>query len=1300
MPLSTLRFWLFAVVVSVVLPGASAQVTTTAVRGVVRDTSDAVIPNATLKLKDTATGIEQSTASGPDGAFIFANMPSGTYSLTASLTGFQAATIDKIIVDTGRTTDVAVQLQVGGATESVEVNASAALLETSSNEVGKTIDNKVIMDVPLPGRETLNFALLMPGVGNTQGSDRYSTFNGLPNASMDITVDGMNNNSQRWKSGGTSFFEFGPSRIDAMEEVTVSTTGLGAEAGGQGAMQVRMTTKRGTNTYHFKVLEQLSNEDFNANSYFNTLRGIPRPRSRQNNEVGWFSGKLLPFSHYFKDKLFFFAYFEAQPQPGSVTNTTTLLTPDAEKGLFTYLGTDGQQRQVNLLSIAQAAGLPYQLDPTVAGIQAKIDASQNHAIGYLAVPGQPYYTQMLWNFSTFSNAQYPAARIDYQISPKVAWHGSWNLRHSAFGSNGPPYPGSGYDWNNASTVTTYVASSNLDWNVSPHLLNNFTAGIQTSLEAFNPGGSVYQWAPQNNQVINFSTNEGNYIPGNVPEVRNNPVYDLIDNLTWVKGKHTMTMGGTFRHTPYYDRYLYYSLPNQYNLGISSSDPAFTTIQNAIPFINTSNGDNTQALNLYAQLTGRLTSIAGSNAVSEKTHQYAPYAELMERYDFNTGSLYYQDSFRVRNDLTLNFGARLQLDGPISTQNGVVAYSTPSSFYGPSTRNFAPGELNGNPNPSFGPVKNPYNSDLNNVAPNFGFAWNPSGGPGFLGKLIGDRKTVVRGSYAMNYYDEGLNAVTFTFEANTTGPNSTLTGQTQSLTSAPAGTPGFPYNTLLSQGTYPTLSALPASFTFPMPMSLFTFNGGSALGYVNPKLVSPYVNNWTLAIQRQLPGQTLLEVRYVGNNAVHLWHYQNVEETNIFENGFLPQFQAAQNNLAIANGMTLAQLQALPAPSLKVRNFQSTGLPGQVPTPVFDAAFGVNTSQALSASQGYANSTFITNLEQGAAGAMASTLAGTSTPLYYCNLVGANFGPCAAQGYTQAGAYPVNFFQANPFVTRMNYLDDNANTNYNALQVQVRKALSHGLMVDIGYTWSKALGDLQNATNTQGGYTWYTLRNGRLNYGPLPFDHRHTLTAFWTWDLPIGKGKLLNLNNKIIDHILGEWVIGGVEKVISGYPSLLTGGRQTVNTNTGSTSTPGVVFGNGLTLAALRDKLGTVEGSYNPSCACFKTNVADIINANGSPNTAYYGPGQTAGQFGGIVYFYNKTTFELDASLNKDFRITERLRMGVNFQLYNMLNHPFLNFGSTSPTATTFGYITSTVAGNSSGTTAGTRTGQLRAYVSW
>ena len=165
----------------------------------------------------------------------------------------------------------------------------------------------------------------------------------------------------------------------------------------------------------------------------------------------------------------------------------------------------------------------------------------------------------------------------------------------------------------------------------------------------------------------------------------------------------------------------------------------------------------------------------------------------------------------------------------------------------------------------------------------------------------------------------------------------------------------------------------------------------------------------------------------------------------------------------------------------------------------------------------------------------------------------------------------------------------------------------------------------------------------------------------------------------------------LEKVISGYPSLLGGGRSTVN----NLSTAGIVLGNGMTLDQLRNRLSTTVGNYDPSCACLHTDVSGIIQANGAPNPAYYGPGSTAGQFADLSYMYSKTTFEVDMSLNKDFKFTERLRMGINFQLYNALNHPFLPLASTSATATTFGTITSSTTG-----IYGTRTGQLRAYLSW
>ncbi|HZF39922.1 MAG TPA: carboxypeptidase-like regulatory domain-containing protein, partial [Blastocatellia bacterium] len=343
LPNVLLRAFVHAAVIAALAGASLAQITTTGIRGIVRDPSGAVVPNATIKLTDNSTGIEYTTVSSSDGGFLFPNLQFGSYKLSASATGFQTTVIATIAVESGRATDVSVDLKVGATGDTVQVAASAEQLNTTTAEVGGTISNKLVQNLPYNGRDGLNFATLIAG-NMRSSSDRNSTFNGLPNASLNITVDGMNNNSQRFKSGGTSFFGFAPARIDAIEEVSVSTTGLGADAGGEGAMQIRMTTKRGTEQYHGKVLYQGSNEALNANSFFRNLQGLPRNKSRNHNAVGSIGGPLLPFFERFKNKLFFFAYYEAQPQPSTSTFQQGILTAAAQQGNFTYLGTDGIKR--------------------------------------------------------------------------------------------------------------------------------------------------------------------------------------------------------------------------------------------------------------------------------------------------------------------------------------------------------------------------------------------------------------------------------------------------------------------------------------------------------------------------------------------------------------------------------------------------------------------------------------------------------------------------------------------------------------------------------------------------------------------------------------------------------------------------------------------------------------------------------------------------------------------------------------------------------------------------------------------
>src|SRR5439155_650411 len=240
----------------------------------VRDPHGAVVPNATVKVTDNSTGVEQTTVSSSDGNFLFPNLQFGSYKLTATATGFKTAVIASVVVESGRTTDVSVDLEVGTTSETVQVTASAEQLNTTTNEVGATISNKLVQNLPFGGRDGLNFAGLIAG-NSRSNNQRNSTYNGLPNASLNITLDGMNNNSQR-----------------------------------------------------------------------------------------------------FKGKLFFFAYYEIQPQPSTSTLTQAVLTSAAQQGNYTYVGTDGVKRTVNLLTVARTAGFTSTVDPTIAGILSKINASQ------------------------------------------------------------------------------------------------------------------------------------------------------------------------------------------------------------------------------------------------------------------------------------------------------------------------------------------------------------------------------------------------------------------------------------------------------------------------------------------------------------------------------------------------------------------------------------------------------------------------------------------------------------------------------------------------------------------------------------------------------------------------------------------------------------------------------------------------------------------------------------------------------------------------------------------------------------
>jgi len=861
------------------------------------------------------------------------------------------------------------------------------------------------------------------------------------------------------------------------------------------------------------------------------------------------------------------------------------------------------------------------------------------------VSGLPYEETVNFTARQPDSERYPTVRFDYQISNKVAWHGSWDMYWRDIKNEFVNYPNDSNKGNGFKS-TYYVASNGVDWTISPHVINQANFGVQSNVELFNPGNTFAAWQGQGNLVITpaYLANQGATpmfqptIPTNstLPLPRNNPVWSVFDNLTWVRGKHTFTYGGDLRIANSHEQES--NPPPTQLLGISSLDPALAMFTPAnFPAISSANNNqdllNAQAL--YASLTGRIDNIDGYIWVSTSDHQYQILGRAINWEKQTVGGLYFQDSWRTTPHFALNYGFRWQFTGAVHNTDNLWTGPTLAGLYGPSTALFQPGVLNGVLNPQVYLRPDPYSADLKQPGGNLGFAWNPTFNNGILGKLAGGNNLVIRGGTQLSHYDEGW--TTLEGAALFTNP-----GSTQAEFLFP-GTSGFPASGL-NLGQPFTLNTFPTSFTFPQPMSEFYPN--ESYGTINPNIRPPYVESWNFGIQRKLPGNTVFEINYVGNHSVHMWQTYDLNETNIFENGFLKEFQNAQKDLALNNGTTFAD---------------NTGAPGLIPLPIFDSAFGIAGYAAGGTNQSsqFTNANYIALLQQGQAGALANQLATTVT--FLCNMVGNTFSPCAGNGYTGPGKYPMNFFQLNPFAAggSLQLLSDPGSESYNGLQVQVKHQTGHGLFLLANYAYSHALtnrylGDYYTAD--YGLENFVTLRDPNLNRGPSPYDQRHTFRTLLTYDLPFGSGKAWRTGNGAIDRVIGGWTVGSIVTLQSGRNFKLQSGYNTFNYSNAywpDASDSGVVL-NGITVSQLQSKVGLYPGPTPAEPKVFLP--PSLLTSNGSANPSIIAPPTTPGELGQMVYLTGPKLVNTDISIVKSIPIKERVRFNIYAEFLNAFNH--------------------------------------------
>jgi hypothetical protein len=1239
-----------------------AQIATTGqIVGTVQDQSGAVIPGVEVQLQNEETKAIQTATASTDGGFVFPTVLPGSYTLTATKQGFETTSYKGLIVYAARTTNQTVTLKVGAVNQIVEVQGGAQLLHTTTTTISDTVDQKYLQDLPLTGRDTLPFALLQAGAQQGVNS-RDSTFNGLPGGAINITLNGIANNAQRFKSGGTSFFAFVTPRLEAVQEVTVATSNLGANSTGQGAIQIQYVIKSGTNAFHGEVFWQHENSALKANNWFNNTRNIRRPVFIRNDQGGALGGPII------KDKLFFFLSYAHVKTPQSMEYEARVLAPDAQRGIFTYIGNDPDRTQhsVNLLDIARMNGFPSTVNPIIAAQLQKIQSSTSAGA---VSPLDMFRNRVRWVAPSPVTNQFPGARIDYQVTEKLRLSVSdfYNRNVNDRGFRGTVLPGIFTTEQSVGQISNpYITNTSATWTLRPNMINEFNFGIQGTQEIFNIGYDRSLFQPR---LMEFPLDlpsgleaENNQGFGITSQLRNNPVYNLADNFFYQRGNHTFSFGGNYIRSSVYVNMLEDAGIPRFNFGVVSNDPVNAIFNNdTLPFIP--NDARNDALALYALLTGRISSVTKSVNVDEKTKQYVVDQPVTIRERQTSFGLYFQDSWRVNRALTLNYGLRWDFQGDIFNTNDIYTSPTLLDIFGPSglaqgggdtsPNLFNPGSLLGIANPNIYQRSHAYSRDFANPGPHLGIAWNPSFQNGLLGRVFGDRKTVFRGGYSISYYSEGM--LNFT---NSAGDNPGLR-QSGNLV------PGVDFEAgQLSLGDpLPAFNLFPNSFGSPLALSNFAFatdttisttDTDTTISTIDPKIRAPYVQTWSASIQREFGQGSVLEVRYAGNRGVRLWHMYNINEVNIFENGFLKQFQDAQRNLAInmANGRT---------------GFANNGLPGQVAMPIFDVAFA-----GVAPNLSFESGNFINLLQTGQAGALANNIASTST--YFCRLVGNGFGPCANLGFNTSGQYPINLFQLNPFLGTANVLSDNSSSNYNGLQIEFRQRLSHGLTMNANYTFSHAMNDRYNK-NVDNIGNFATLRNRRLDYGPSTFDIRHVFQAFGTYDLPVGQSRKFSLRNPVLNGVIGGWTVGTIFRMQSGLPFKLSSGRMTVNQ-----SDSGVIL-NGVTASDLQKMVGVFKSG--PDVYFLDPRLA---GSGGQANSSFLSPPTIPGQFGAFVYLYGPKFVTADLSLAKAMPlIKERLRMEIRAEMVNAFNHPIFqvptggtfNVTPVSITATSFGRTTTT-----------------------
>jgi hypothetical protein len=1092
---------------------------TSSLQGTVTDVQGATIPDAVITLTNSETASVRRSVSNANGDYIFPQMPPGSYKLEAQKPGFKTV-VDQVRLQTATPATLAIKLEVGQVSESINVVAEAQTINTTNASVGNPFTELQVRQLPLITRNVVDLLSLQPNVtptGEVAGAKRDQN---------NVTLDGVDVNDVQ--GGNSGFQSVLPVPLDSVQEFRTTVVGLGADQGRSSGGQVTLVTKSGSNQFHGSLYEFHRNVKTAANNWFSNRAGIARENLIRNQYGASLGGPII------KNRIFFFGNWEERRDATAAAQSRTVPSETFKQGIVQARLSNGTIGRLSGNDIATVDPRGLGINPTMMEILRKYPAGNDprsaadgglnfNIFRFNAPQALLYRTYVLKN----------DINVDSAGKHVVSLRGTLADNTEDDRNNLAQFPG--LPSQSQRVDTSRGLSARYTTVLSPMLVNNFNYGYTrmktVATGADGPSLSFY-----------FANPETSF-PRAL--IRVAPVHNFVDDATWTKGKHTIQFGANIR------------LNTNDRGSFATSFPSYSFSRNTLQGLGADMTDRVrdffraQTGNAGLTLTEAVPVQNAFGALFGVLNQYSatynfgrdgraiPFGQPIPRvFGSNEYEFYIQDTFRMRRDLTVTYGVRYGFYANPFEKNGVQV--NPTVGLDQYFANRAGGQALGMP--SFaqttasltydlaGPVNGRagyYKNDYNNFAPRFSVAWAPEG-DNLVTKIMG-KGSVLRLGAGM-VYDRYGNQMAVNF-AGTGSPG--LATQVTQLS-----------NTNFSTATRyngSNLPALPPAPSGGMPFTPPTISGGfTSFSGVNPSLVAPYSIPLNLSYTRPIAKGVVVEVGYVGR---------------LSRKGLLRQdySQPLTNFKDPKSGQTWTQASGL----------------------LYDRFLG-----GLTPAQVRANPSLLGNIpffENMFPGATNLNFPGSATANYY-DVVYRTYGGSDLDALsdmdrvrrTNLGGNCISVFGCNTFFANqaagMQVWTNASNASYHSGNLVIRRAIQNGWGFDFNYTLARAM-DYASGTETgfgetaDGGGTGASLLqdafNPRGSYGVSNFDIRQTATFNTVTELPFGKGKkFLGSPSGLVNQIVGGWQISMLGRFRTGLPlSISNGGIYPTNYLTSAIAIP-------------------------------------------------------------------------------------------------------------------------------------------------